>query len=234
MGWWLVSLDEPDQRFPHPLFPYGIWDPTNLDRQIWVTTPSLKLAAEWGHDPQPVKGYIWDEQSKVLEGWAKRLIAARDAAGAADPALGKPVKNMVKAAYVQGLGMLGASKDNEERANFTNLDRHRLVIARSRELVLRKARRIWEATGGEEGGVLPVAISVDTIVYASDEPDPANAWPLAGTGRPHEQLDPHKVGYYKPERSGLMADQLPYLTHENGSDRKWHGKKILIDPAELA
>ena len=59
----------------------------------------------------------------------------------------------------------------------------------------------------------------DTVLYLSDDPDPATAWPgdpkKYGTG----------FGQFKPEGSALLSDHLRYL--DGGAYR---GKDQLIDP----
>lgn len=58
---------------------------------------------------------------------------------------------------------------------------------------------------GEKTGRWPVAVLTDTVLYLSDDPDPATAWPgdpkKYGTG----------FGQFKPEGSALLSDHLRYL-----------------------
>jgi hypothetical protein len=63
-------------------------------------------------------------------------------------------------------------------------------------------------------------VATDTVLYASDDPDPVTAWP----GGP-ETLG-RGFGRYKPEASGLLAEHLDFL---NGRD--YRGKRELV-PAD--
>ena len=73
---------------------------------------------------------------------------------------------------------------------------------------------------GERTGEWPLAVATDTVLYASDDPDPVTAWPgdPGSLGR--------GFGQYKPEASGLLAEHLDYL---NGSDYRG---KLDLTPAD--
>lgn len=69
---------------------------------------------------------------------------------------------------------------------------------------------------GVDTGRWPLALITDTVLYASDDPDPVSAWP-GGTksfGR--------GFGEYKPEASGLLAEHREFLTGRN-----YRGKSAL-------
>ena len=61
-----------------------------------------------------------------------------------------------------------------------------------------------------------MAVTADTVLYLSNDPDPVTAWP----GKP-AQLG-RGLGQFKPEASGLLVDQLPHLT-----GRGYKGKELL-------
>jgi hypothetical protein len=74
---------------------------------------------------------------------------------------------------------------------------------------------------GERTGRWPLAVSTDTVLYASDDPDPVTAWPgdPGSFGR--------GFGQYKPEATGLLGEHLQFL---NGKD--YRGKQALIPVGE--
>ena len=208
--WKITGVDAGDWRIPHPLNP-----PRHLseDGTFWVTTPTLEIARDLGVDPQIHEAWVWEEHLRILEPWYKILRDARNAAK--DPAHADPiVSDMVKRIYTTTFGTF-ASRKHSTKDGFAP-ERWFSIVAKARANILRKINTI-----GSNTGAWPVAVGTDTIVYASNDPNPITAWP----GRP-EDID-FKLGKLTCEKSGLLADHLPHL-----GGGKWDGKDELIDHAE--
>ena len=205
-GYWKVEVPESgDWRIPHPLVPRG----TMPAQPIWVTTPGLQLAWELGHQPQILAAYTWPEHSRVLDPWYERIRDARSALDTADPDA-QSARDLLKIVYTRTIGMMGSEEWMRDRAGYDPARRHH-IVAKARTNILRRVLQI-----GRDSDRWPVAITADTVLYASADPDPVTAWP----GKP-EQLG-RGLGQFKPEASGLLVDQLPHLT-----GRGFKGKELL-------
>ncbi len=205
-GYWRIVVPEAgDWRMPHPLNPRG-----RLPEQpIWLTTPGLEFALEQEYNPEILEAYTWPEHARVLDPWYDRVRDARTALDTEDPDA-QAARNQLKALYTFTIGMLGSETHMKGRREYAPHRRHH-IIAKARTNILRRVTQI-----GRDFDVWPVAVSKDTILYVSNEADPIKAWP----GDP-KQLG-RGFGQYKPEASGLLADQLDYL---NGID--YRGMKAL-------
>jgi hypothetical protein len=95
-------------------------------------------------------------------------------------------------------------------------ERHLHVIAKANSNIVYRLHQI-----GERTGQWPLAVAHDTVLYASDDPDPVTAWP----GDP--KSFGRGFGQYKPEASGLLAEHLEHL---NGRD--YRGQRDLTPAAE--
>lgn len=205
-GYWRILVPEAgDWRMPHPLNPRG-----RLPEQpIWITTPGLEFAIEQEYNPEILEAYTWPEHGRVLDPWYDRVRDARTALDTEDPDA-QAARNQLKALYTFTIGMLGSETHMKGRREYAPHRRHH-IIAKARTNILRRVAQI-----GNDVDVWPVAVSKDTILYVSNEADPIKAWP----GDP-KQLG-RGFGQYKPEASGLLADQLEFL---NGFD--YRGMKAL-------
>ena len=212
-GYWRVVVpDVADWRFPHPLDPRG----RRPDRPLWVTTPTLQLAREQGYDPDVLEAWVWPEHGRVLDPWYRRVRDARTALDTDDPDA-QAARDLLKVVYTRSIGMLGSEEWMAGRRGYAPAWRHH-ILAKARTNILRRILRI-----GEDSGRWPVAVVADTIVYASADPDPVAAWP----GQPGDLG--RGLGKYKPEASGLLADQEDHLGRDD-----WRGKRLLAkdwDPA---
>lgn len=207
-GYWLVEIPEPgDWRMPNPLDPRG----TNAGRTRWVTTPGLEFAHEQGYEPAVREAYVWPEHSRVLDPWYERIRDARTRLDVEDPDA-QAGRDQLKAIYASTIGMLGSQIHMAGRRGYAP-DRRHQIIAKARTNILRRVAQV-----GRDSGRWPVAIIADTVVYTSPEQDPVKAWP----GTP-DQLG-RALGRYKVEGTGLLADQLPYLT-----GGLYRGKPDLVD-----
>jgi len=112
---------------------------------------------------------------------------------------------------------MGSEQHMRHRMGYAPERRHH-IVAKARANVLRRILQI-----GRDSDRWPVAVTADTLLYTSDDPDPVTAWP----GKPNTWG--RGFGQYKAEASGLLAAQLGEL----GKD-KYGGKKLLEhdwDPA---
>lgn len=210
-GYWLIEVPDPGEwRLPYILNPRGL----KFHEPKWVTTPRLERAIALGYEPTILQAVIWPEHGRILNNWYQRF---RDAATALDPA--DPEQNAVlkqtKVVRSSGIGMMGSETYLKGRTGYSPERRFHIVAKASGNIVHALAGI------GENTGRWPVAVLTDTVLYLSDDPDPAAAWPgdpkKYGTG----------FGQFKPEGSALLADHLRYL--DGGAYR---GKDQLVDPED--
>ena len=205
-GYWKVEAPPSgDWRMPHPLVPRGAVP----DRAMWVTTPTLQLAVELGHEVPVLAAYVWPEHTRVLDPWYERVRDARTALDQ-DDVDAQAARDLLKVVYTRTIGMLGSEEYMRNRPGYAP-DRRHHIVAKSRANILRRIAQI-----GRDSDRWPVAVTADTVLYLSDDPDPVSAWP----GKPAHFG--RGFGQFKPEASGLMIDQLPHL---NGRD--YRGKELL-------
>ncbi len=205
-GYWKIEVGPSgDWRMPHPLNPRG----SMPSRPVWVTTPALQLAVELGHEPAVLEAYVWPEHGRVLDPWYTRVRDARAALDTADPDA-QAARDLLKVVYTRTIGMLGSEEWMRTRPGYAP-DRRHHIVAKSRSNILRRIAQI-----GQDSDRWPVAVTADTVLYLSDDPDPVSAWP----GKPNHFG--RGFGQFKPEASGLLVDQLPHL---NGKD--YRGKELL-------
>ncbi len=164
-----------------------------------MTTPTMQYALELGYEPEVLEAYVWNEHGRVLDPWYKRIRDARSALDLDDPDA-QLARDQLKVVYTRTLGMLGSSDFMKGRPGYAPERRHH-IIAKARANILRRVVKIGKASGR-----WPVAISNDTVLYVSDNPDPIASWPgekeTLGRG----------FGQYKWEGSALLADQVEFLT----------------------
>ncbi|WP_217631144.1 hypothetical protein [Modestobacter sp. DSM 44400] len=209
-GYWKIEVPERagDWRFPHPLIPRG----SAPAQPIWLTTPGLQLAWELGYEPAVLAAYTWPEHSRVLDPWYERIRDARTALDT-DDVDAQRARDLLKVVYTRTIGMLGSETFMAGRPGYDPARRHH-IVAKARANILRRIVQI-----GRDSDRWPVAVTADTVLYLSDDPDPVSAWP----GKP-AQLG-RGLGQFKPEASGLLVDQLPHLTGKG-----YKGKELLGEP----
>lgn len=213
--------DGGDWRAPHPLVADVGFPPR--EGGFWRHTTTLRWAQERGYEPEILEAWIWPRTMPIFATWYTRLRDARtrllDLEAAGDPDA-RPAIEQLKAVYTRMIGQMAPSDVDRKGEAWYAPDRRWGIIAQSRVNI---ERLIWsigtatEASGARGGmGIWPVAMDNDTIVYASDDPDPVTAWPgdpsRLGTG----------IGQMKWEGSTMMADHLDHL-----SGQQWFGKDEL-------
>lgn len=193
-GYWKVSIPATSNWMaPHPLVARG----PVPDYPVWVTTPELAYAAELGYDPAIEEAYVWPEHSRFLDSWYEKLRDARTALDTDDPD-DLIARDMLKRVYSITIGRFAAGK---ERSEGWAPERRHLIMARAKVNTL---RMIWK--NADFSGQWPVACSVDTVVYLSDDPDPVTAWP----GDPKHLS--RGLGMFKWKGSAELAEHRKFLT----------------------
>ncbi len=197
--------DQEDWRQPYVLNPKGY----NFTEPKWVCTPRLERAISLGYDPKIVESYTWKEHGRVLLGWYDRFRNANVALDL-DDADYQAARNQSKIVRTHGVGIIGSSEFLKGKPGF-NPERRFQLMAKANANITYRINDIGVRTGS-----WPLAVLRDTVLYASNDVDPDKAWP----GGPKHYG--RGFGQYKPERSGLLEQQLPYL---NG--RGYQGKSEL-------
>lgn len=161
-GWWLVEASAwiHGRDLPDPL------RRPEMDRPVWVTTPTLKLWDRLCQDPAIAAGYrvldSWTapKGARVFRTWAERLeaawvYAAKDAGARGMPVSEHPLGNTVKGAYRAAIGLL-----NHEGALIERADWHYTLIAQHIATLWWK---LWRA--GQATGCWPESIATDSATY---------------------------------------------------------------------
>ena len=209
-GYWLANIPEQaDWRLPYVLNPRGL----QFNGPKWVCTPRLERAVELGYQPDVLEAWIWPQHGRVLLGWYERFRDASTTLDTDDPDA-QAARNQAKVIRTHGIGIIGSDEHLKGKPGYSP-ERRFHVVSKANSNIVYRLHQI-----GERSGQWPVAVATDTVLYASDDPDPVTAWP----GGP--QTLGRGFGQYRPEASGLLADHLDFL---NGRD--YRGKRELI-PAD--
>ena len=198
-GYWLTEIPESsDWRLPYVLNPRGL----QFTDAKWVCTPTLERAIALGHQPTIRQAWLWPRHGRVLLGWYERF---RDASTALDidDANAQAARNQAKIIRTHGIGIIGSAEYLKGKPAYSP-ERRLHVVAKAKANIAYRLHQI-----GKKTGQWPLAVATDTVLYASDDPDPRAAWPggpdTLGRG----------FGQYKPEGSALMAEHAGHL---NGRD----------------
>lgn len=210
-GYWLTLIPEPsDWRYPYLLNPRGY--PLNEPR--WITTPRLERAIELGYEPEFLEAIVWPEHGRILLEWYNRLRDAHTTLDTTDPD-DRAARSQAKVIRTHGVGIMGSDEYLKGKTGYDPARRFH-IMAKANSNIVYRIHQIGQATRR-----WPLAVITDTVLYASDDPNPDTAWP----GKP-EQYG-RGFGQYKPERSGLLAEHREYLTG-NG----YRGKALLTEMGE--
>lgn len=199
-GYWQVAMPEKAEWLtPNPI------DPRNRDEDIagrvtWLSTPTLDVARSLGYEHLEIlQAYTWDVHTRLLESWYERIRDARTALDTTDVD-DQRARDLLKEVYVRSLGLTASFEHHKGRPGFAP-ERYHFIQARARANILRRVHKI-----GDETGRWPVAISKDTILYTSDEPNPVQAWPG------QQQNFGRGLGQYKYEGSARLDEHRQFLT----------------------
>lgn len=195
-GYWQIDVpDAQDWLLPYVLNPRG----HKFNGPKWVCTPRLERAIALGYRPAILEAYVWPQHGRILRTWAERfrdLSVSLDTGAPDDTA----VRDQAKIARSAGLGLLGSLQHLEGKRGFSP-ERRFHVVSKASANIIHKLHQIGVASGR-----WPLAVWRDTVLYASDDPNPASAWPgeAKSLGR--------GFGQYKHEGSSRLAEQLEFLT----------------------
>lgn len=214
-GYWLITVPESGSwQIPNIFAPSGIVREGFIGSQIWVTTPTLELAAEMDIDVEIHEAWLWDQHGKVFESWYKRVRDARTALDTADPD-DRAARDLLKIMYAAAIGMLDFRGDHDTLAVWAP-HRHDMIVAKSRANIIRRVLR-----NAETSGRWPVAIEKDTVVYTSDTIEAADAWP----GDP--KWFGRGLGQYKYEGTDTLEHHAQFLTGEGSYKGKKHLDELI-------
>lgn len=167
--------------------------------RVWVTVHTLKQLAMVGIEPAVHESFTWGVSTRYLEGPGRSLSQARTAlqAAAGDDQDAAAVLRAVKMLYAATVGKL-AERDHSEDYHLWRPDWQDHIISATKTQILRVVHQIQEATGAS-----PLVVDRDAVFYASDDPDPATAWP----GDPAKLGT--KIGAWKPAYSAELTTWGP-------------------------
>lgn len=194
---------------PHVLSPSG----TDFgDSPQWVCTPQFERALALGYDLPIHEAWVWPEHGRLLRDWANRFSLAAKELDTDDPD-DQAVRRHAKMIRVRGFGMIGSqSRDRKLRPPYSK-EKFLMGVSKTTANIVYAINNIFEQTGQA-----PLAITKDTILYASDDPNPVTAWPMyaidaaaAATNPKHRSTLGRGFGQWKPEASGKLSEQLQYL-----------------------
>lgn len=210
-GYWLAEIPETaDWRMPYVLNPRAI----QFTGPKWMATPTVERALALGYQPEILEAWTWPQHGRVLLGWYERF---RDASSSldTDDLDAQAARNQAKVIRTHGIGIIGSDEHLKGKTAYSP-ERRLHVLAKAKANIVYRLQQIGETTGR-----WPLAVATDTVLYASNDPDPVTAWP----GGP--ESFGRGFGQYKPEGSALLAEHLEHL---NGRD--YRGKRDLIPAAE--
>ena len=215
-GYWLIDPGTWERdMLPNP------FDPTSRGRTgpIWQTTPTLDQALRAGWwDGTVLDAWLWpavdgvrgtrpgvryfEQAYELLRDARERLYPARGT----DPTLAA-VERALKVSYTAPIGKYGAKSVAGERLYRPDWQHHIMGMARAN--MLRKLAAVASQTGR-----YPLAVAIDCVLYASDNPDPAAVAAELGLGTRNEpgRLDPVGLAFFKHAGTAPMADVAPLLT----------------------
>lgn len=192
-GYWAVTRwQTPSWMFPDPALASG---PAIDEDKVLVTAHTLKqldmivpgfsssLTYHWA--------WVWQENTRYLEPTGERLKKARREGS-------EPVAATVKQVYAHMTQKLASLDSPPPQLHLRRPDWRDHLVAAARSALLRTVVTIQQTSGA-----IPLVVDRDTIIYAVDTDDPAQAWPG----------DPAKYGWsqgqWKPDSIALLKEWGP-------------------------
>uniref|UniRef100_UPI003F49830F DUF927 domain-containing protein n=1 Tax=Actinoplanes sp. CA-084688 TaxID=3239901 RepID=UPI003F49830F len=216
-GYWQIEPGDWERdMLPNP------FDPSSRGRTgpIWLTTPSLELARRAGWwDGTVLDAWLWpsidgvrgqrpgvryfEQAYELLRDAREWVIPARDT----HPLL-RSLDRALKVTYTAPIGKYGAKAVAGDRLYRPDWQHHIMGMARAN--LLRKITEVAERTNR-----YPLAVAIDCVLYASDNPNPAAVAAELGLGPKTDpgSLDLVKLSHFKHAGTAAMRDVAPLLTH---------------------
>lgn len=209
-GYWLIDRDWAKDWpwwLPSLMKATGI----GVDDGMWVTTPTLRQMQAVGITPTVRESWTWSTEARYLEPASDAL--RRALAASHDPA----VVQTLKAMFAATVGKLGQIERPRGRgAHLDRPDWRHHIIASSRLGIQHTLMKAHDLTGA-----IPLVVDRDTIVFASNESDPAGAWPgdpaKLGTG----------IGAWKPAGIAPLAEWGPRFLPDQRLHHRWNYDGLL-------
>lgn len=196
-GYWRINIP-PAEEWLHP----SVFNPqgTMSYDDYWYTTETLTFATkDLGYEIEPLEAYVWEKSGRIFSGFVKRIVDARTLLDTAD-ADDQAARDIIKSMYVRTFGMIGSHEHQAGRQGYAP-ERYDTIKGRAGANILRRIIDI-----GKKTGRWPVAAYTDALLYTSNNPDGAAAWP----GEP--KTFGRKPGQYKHEGTAKLAELQKYLT----------------------
>lgn len=208
-GYYLI---EGGWEWPH----WGLPDPATAagarvgQNRLWVTVHTLKQLKAHGITPTAHESYTWGVTARYLEGPGKALREARTSltpAAGEDPGAAAVLAS-VKTLYTGTVGKL-AEREHHRDFHLWRPDWRDHVIAATRTAILHTLTKAQALSGAS-----PLVVDRDAVFFASDNPDPVEAWP----GDP-AKLGPN-LGSWKPIGTTTLAEWGPRFLPKRAG--RWH------------
>ena len=148
--------------------------------------PPWSARSRWAISREILEAWIWPQHGRVLLGWYERFRDASATLDTDDPDA-QAARNQAKVIRTHGIGIIGSDEHLKGKTGYSP-ERRLHVLAKAKANIVYRLHQI-----GEKTGQWPLAVATDTVLYASDDPDPVTAWP----GGP--QSFGRGFGQYKPE-----------------------------------
>ena len=182
--------EAPDWTMPDPANGVGGW----VEESVWVTAHTLKqlekLSPGLTETLEYHEAFTWEQHARYLDKAGKILAAARADAPA-------PVAQTVKGIYSAATNKL-ASRDARPNYHLRRPDWRDMIVGATRTAIVAAL-----VDARNRSGATPMVVDRDTIIYASNEPDPRAAWP----GNP-TKLEAASGGW-RPTHSARLSEWGP-------------------------
>lgn len=163
------------------------------DGRVWVTTHTLRQLEKVDLHPTVHEVYTWAEHAPYFHGIYTRVTNAFKT-----PGVETPVLDTIKLFYQRVGGFVGQNEAPHRTEHLKRSDWRDMNIGAARTGILTTLINTRNVSG-----VLPLAVNTDTIIYATDNPDPWQSWP----GSP-KKVGPG-TGQYEPEYVADLAEWGP-------------------------
>lgn len=162
-GYWRVACDWPPLE---PSWPDALRR-TPRAREWWITTPTLELAREVGHELEVLEAWTWPAHRRLLRPFGQRCQNARAALSEATPRA-DALRALVALKHVYAPilgGFLARLKDRQRapRPPWYRPDWRHAIIAKARAN-LHRNMLVWRVRGAA-----PIGAYNDAVYFASDE-----------------------------------------------------------------